>query len=247
MRRSHLLNHSASLSLENLCFPEEEVGGSGGGRAGKRGGAVYPLSSSSTAAGKASLLRRRILSFEDLPAIKKELSESSNENGGGGGGGGGCYGETFDGEDFDEDDDDDDEEEGAEMMMIRRVSRRTITPPTAYANEDGAPYKSLSRGTKGGQHQQLLPKSNTTPSGLVSAASSSSTLTPFPLPTRSYSDVCSMIANVGRMGSFSRTDILEMWRTRERETLTELSDVLSQKRALEQKVALLQRMLQKPP
>ena len=240
MRRSHLLNHSASLSLENLCFPEEE-GGSGGGRAGKRGGAVYPLSSSSTAAGKASLPRRRILSFEDLPAIKKELSESSNENGGGGG----CYGETFDGEDFDEDDDDDDEEEGAEMMMIRRVSRRTITPPTAYANEDGAPYKSLSKGANKGQ---LLPKSNTTPSGLVSAASSStSTLTPFPLPTRSYSDVCSMIANVGRMGSFSRTDILEMWRTRERETLTELSDVLSQKRALEQKVALLQRMLQKPP
>ncbi|KAH9408177.1 Glutamate receptor ionotropic, NMDA 3A, partial [Tyrophagus putrescentiae] len=244
MRRSHLLNHSASLSLENLCFPEEESAAVVVGVPENEEEQFTHYHRHRPQQEKLLFPRRRILSFEDLPAIKKELSESSNENGGGGG----CYGETFDGEDFDEDDDDDDEEEGAEMMMIRRVSRRTITPPTAYANEDGAPYKSLSRGTKGGQHQQLLPKSNTTPSGLVSAASSStSTLTPFPLPTRSYSDVCSMIANVGRMGSFSRTDILEMWRTRERETLTELSDVLSQKRALEQKVALLQRMLQKPP
>ncbi len=50
-----------------------------------------------------------------------------------------------------------------------------------------------------------------------------------------------------RLSSMSKDDILAMWRSSERELLNQLQDALQQKRALEEKVALLQRMLMKPP
>ena len=50
-----------------------------------------------------------------------------------------------------------------------------------------------------------------------------------------------------RLVSMTKEDILAMWRSSERELLNQLQDALQQKRALEEKVALLQRMLMKPP
>lgn len=50
-----------------------------------------------------------------------------------------------------------------------------------------------------------------------------------------------------RLTSMTKDDILAMWRSSERELLNRLQETLQQKRALEEKVALLQRMLMKPP
>lgn len=50
-----------------------------------------------------------------------------------------------------------------------------------------------------------------------------------------------------KIGSMSKEDIISMWKSSERDLLNKLQDVLQQKRALEEKVALLQRMLMKPP
>lgn len=50
-----------------------------------------------------------------------------------------------------------------------------------------------------------------------------------------------------RLTSMTKDDVVSMWRTSERELLSELHNLNQQKRALEEKVALLQRMLMKPP
>ncbi|CAG2162867.1 unnamed protein product [Oppiella nova] len=50
-----------------------------------------------------------------------------------------------------------------------------------------------------------------------------------------------------RLASMSKEDVLAMWRSSERELLNQLQEALQQKRALEERVALLQRMLMKPP
>ena len=50
-----------------------------------------------------------------------------------------------------------------------------------------------------------------------------------------------------RLSSMTKEDVLAMWRSSERELLNQLQEALQQKRALEEKVALLQRMLMKPP
>lgn len=50
-----------------------------------------------------------------------------------------------------------------------------------------------------------------------------------------------------RLASMTKEDILSIWRSSERELLNQLQEALQQKRALEEKVALLQRMLMKPP
>ena len=50
-----------------------------------------------------------------------------------------------------------------------------------------------------------------------------------------------------KLSSLTKDDIISMWRSSERELLNQLQDAFQQKRALEEKVALLQRMLMKPP
>ncbi|XP_054162601.1 glutamate receptor ionotropic, NMDA 3A-like [Oppia nitens] len=50
-----------------------------------------------------------------------------------------------------------------------------------------------------------------------------------------------------RLSSMTKEDVLSMWRSSERELLNHLQEALHQKRALEERVALLQRMLMKPP
>lgn len=50
-----------------------------------------------------------------------------------------------------------------------------------------------------------------------------------------------------RLESMSKEDIVSLWHASERELLSDLNQIRQQKRALEEKVALLQRMLHKPP
>lgn len=49
------------------------------------------------------------------------------------------------------------------------------------------------------------------------------------------------------VSAISKEDIVSLWRASERELLSNLQEVYQQKRALEQRVALLQKMLLKPP
>lgn len=195
LRASHL--NSTSLSLENICY--EGVFSEGISR--KREGAK---------------LTRRTCSFEDLPAIKKELSESSNESGGNGADEGFGY----------------DEEANAR-----------ISPPKMYANETTPTAAASSYGAKLSNGQQYrMSKSTTTPGGLSTGQATVA------LPRSSLSATQLMDRmSATNLNRFSHTDLLNMWRSSEREMLKELDSVLEQKRALEQKVALLQRMMKKPP
>ena len=183
LKKSHL--YSTSFSLENIFF--EGL-----------------LSEGISDPRKEPVKRRRILSFEDLPAIKKELSESSNDGNG-----------AYDSYGYDE------------------PSR--ITPPKMYASDTS------SKMINGNKYR--MPKSTTTPSSLGATPSQS---TAVPRPSSSAIQLMDRIGN-RNLGSLSRNDILSLWRTSERELMNQLQDSIEQKRALEQKVELLQRMLKKPP
>lgn len=56
----------------------------------------------------------------------------------------------------------------------------------------------------------------------------------------------SVIDNL-KLYTMTKEDIVSLWRSSERELLNNLQDALQQKRALEERVATLQRMLTKPP
>lgn len=199
LRKSHL--SSNSFSLENIFF--EGL-----------------LSEGVSDPKKEITRRRRILSFEDLPAIKKELSESSND-------GNGTYHE----------------------FGFEDPAR--ITPPAMYATDTTTTTTTSfagSRMTNG--HKCHIPKSTTTPCSLASSAveegSTTGTGSARPASTSAINVMMNRITN-RQLGALSSGDILALWRTSERELMDRLQDSIEQKRALEEKVALLQRMLRKPP
>ncbi|KAI2809655.1 Glutamate receptor ionotropic, NMDA 3A [Blomia tropicalis] len=118
---------------------------------------------------------RRILSFEDLPAIKKELSESSNDH--------------YDGN-------------SPYDLSLERPSSRTSTTR-----------------------------------GRISKA----TTVPFDLSHHRHRPIDHNVSGL------SRNDILSLWQASERELMLRLEESIEQRRVLEEKIALLQRTLMKPP
>ncbi|OTF81907.1 hypothetical protein BLA29_005876 [Euroglyphus maynei] len=129
--------------------------------------------------------RRRILSFEDLPAIKKELSESSQE---------GDYSMV-------------------ESEQYRHYTTAAASKSTRLARK--AKLKAL--------RQQASTSTTTTSSSFGKSIDHSS------------------------YARLSRNEILNLWNSSEKELLNRLDKTIQQNRALEEKIELLQRMLEKPP
>lgn len=79
---------------------------------------------------------------------------------------------------------------------------------------------------------------------MVKSSTTPTTLTASTVPAHSSSTPQHMDKHFQNL---SRNDIISLWRSSEKDLLNRLQDTIQQKRALEQKVAVLQRMLLKPP
>ena len=225
LKKSNL--NSTSFSLENIFFEgllSEGVSG--------------PSMKEST-----SGQRRRILSFEDLPAIKKELSESSND-----GGPENIFDQTSPSSAYLVDRYDDHTDRTITPSNGTSIYHLTDTTTTTSSNisklcHSFTPSPHIDQMTN--VHRCHIPKSTTTPSrlgggGETIESTKAGGIMPFSI------NLMNRISN-RHIDSLSRADILSLWRTSERELKSRLQDTIDQKRELEQKVALLQKMLRKPP
>ncbi|RWS08463.1 glutamate receptor ionotropic: NMDA 3A-like protein, partial [Dinothrombium tinctorium] len=117
-------------------------------------------------------------------------------------------------------------------LIVRKNSSTNINTPRTWSFDDLSTLK-----------KQLSIPSSPTENDKLSLIYSQSPRASVIIPSPRHTTVFDNL----KLNTMSKEDIISLWRTSEREILNSLQDALQQKRALEEKVAILQRMLTKPP